>query len=119
MYSKGMKKIAAMCILQFENKFLLLKRSKLPFVGHYVPVGGKLEANESPDEAVKRETGSGFLWTIMNFIWFFVGGIWITLTHFLFGVFFYITIIGIPFGKQHFKLMNTSLSPFGRDIVAK
>jgi 8-oxo-dGTP diphosphatase len=56
MYSKGMKKIAAMCILQFENKFLLLKRSKLPFVGHYVPVGGKLEANESPDEAVKRET---------------------------------------------------------------
>ena len=70
-------------------------------------------------EAVKRETESGFLWTIMNFVWFFVGGIWITLTHFLFGVFFYITIIGIPFGKQHFKLMNTSLSPFGRDIVAK
>lgn len=70
-------------------------------------------------EAVKREEGSGCLWTVMNIIWFFVGGIWIALTHFLFGVLFYITIIGIPFGNQHFKLMKTSLSPFGRDIVTK
>ena len=53
-------KIAAMCILQyqdeFQNKFLLLKRNKTPFIGHYVPVGGKLEPHESPAEAMKRET---------------------------------------------------------------
>lgn len=69
-------------------------------------------------KAVKRENGSGCLWSIMNIIWFFVGGFWIALTHFIFGVLFYITIIGIPFGNQHFKLMKTALSPFGRDIVA-
>ena len=53
-------KIAAMCILQYQdelqNKFLLLKRNKAPFIGHYVPVGGKLEPHESPVEAMKRET---------------------------------------------------------------
>ena len=70
-------------------------------------------------EAIKRETGSGCLWSIMNVIWFFVGGFWIVLTHVIFGVLFYITIIGIPFGNQHFKLMSTALSPFGRDIVAR
>lgn len=70
-------------------------------------------------KAVKRETGSGCLWSIMNVIWFFVGGFWIALTHLIFGILFYITIIGIPFGNQHFKLMATALSPFGRDIVAK
>lgn len=69
-------------------------------------------------KAVKRKNGSGCLWSIMNIIWFFVGGFWIALTHFLFGVLFYISIIGIPFGNQHFKLMKTALSPFGRDIVA-
>ena len=29
-----------------------------------------------------------------------------------------ITIIGIPFGLQHFKLTAIALSPFGRDIVS-
>jgi len=70
-------------------------------------------------EAIKREDGGGCLWLLMNFIWFFVGGFWIAITHFFFGVLFYITIIGIPFGNQHFKLMKTALFPFGRDIVAK
>lgn len=52
----GSKRVAAMCILQHQQKFLLLKRSKPPFVGHYVPVGGKLEPHENPLAAVKRET---------------------------------------------------------------
>jgi uncharacterized membrane protein YccF (DUF307 family) len=53
---------------------------------------------------------------IMNIIWFFVGGIWIALTHFGFGILFTITIIGIPFAKQHFKLAYLALTPFGRQI---
>ncbi len=68
-------------------------------------------------EAVKRHDEHSLLWTIMNFIWFFVGGFWITAAHFLLGIICFITIIGIPFGKQHFKLMKVSWSPFGRDIV--
>ena len=57
------------------------------------------------------------MYTLMNVIWFFLGGIWIVLTHLLFGALLCITIIGIPFGRQHFKLMSMALSPFGRSIV--
>lgn len=60
---------------------------------------------------------SGCLYIIMNIIWLLTGGIWIALTHAVFGLFLCITIIGIPFGLLHFKLTAIALSPFGRDIV--
>lgn len=59
----------------------------------------------------------GCLSTIMNLIWFFIGGIWIALSHLVLGLLFTITIIGIPFGTQHFKLASVALTPFGRRIV--
>lgn len=59
---------------------------------------------------------SGCLSLLMNIIWIFVGGFWICLTHFFFGILLCATIIGIPFGKQHFKLAALALSPFGKDI---
>lgn len=61
---------------------------------------------------------SGCLAGIMNVIWWFVGGIPIAITHLLWGLFFCITIIGIPFGLQHFKLMRLSLLPFGNAVTA-
>jgi uncharacterized membrane protein YccF (DUF307 family) len=67
----------------------------------------------------QKESTSGCLSFIMNIIWFFVGGLPIILTHFLFGLLFYITIIGIPFGHQHFKLMKLAISPFGKEIVIR
>lgn len=60
----------------------------------------------------------GCLSTIMNLIWIFIGGIWLAFGHAICGLFFFITIIGIPFGKQHFKLANIALTPFGRQIVS-
>ena len=54
--------------------------------------------------------------TLMNIIWILVGGIWISLSHIVFGILFGITIIGIPFAKQHFKLAGLALTPFGREI---
>ena len=66
---------------------------------------------------VERKPTSGCLNTVMNVIWFFVGGIWIALTHVGFGLLFYITIVGIPFGKQHMKLAHIALTPFCRRIV--
>lgn len=65
---------------------------------------------------VTEKTSSGCLSTVMNIIWFFVGGLPIALTHLLFGILFCITIIGVPFGKQHFKLMRLALAPFGKRI---
>jgi len=59
----------------------------------------------------------GCLSTIMNVIWLIIGGIWISLTHVIFGILFAITIIGIPFALQHFKLASLALTPFGREIL--
>jgi len=56
------------------------------------------------------------LTTIMNIIWFFVGGFWIMLTHIIFGILLYLTILGIPWGNQHFKLVRLALRPFGRVV---
>ncbi len=60
---------------------------------------------------------SGCLYILMNLLWLLCGGVWIALTHALFGLLLCITIIGIPFGLQHFKLTAVALNPFGRDIV--
>ncbi len=61
----------------------------------------------------------GCLSTIMNIIWLLIGGIWIALTHLIFGLLLGITIIGIPWAKQHFKLVSLALTPFGREIQDK
>ena len=68
-------------------------------------------------KAVQNHTTSGCLALVMNIIWFFIGGLPIVLTHLFFGLLFYITIIGIPFGNQHFKLMKLAFSSFGKVIV--
>jgi len=64
-----------------------------------------------------HERSAGCLYIIMNVIWLIGGGLWIAITHAFFGALLCITIIGIPFGMQHFKLTAIALSPFGRDIV--
>lgn len=58
----------------------------------------------------------GCLSIVMNLFWLFIGGIWICLTHLIFGLLLCITIIGIPFGRQHFKMAALALTPFGKNI---
>ena len=70
-------------------------------------------------DTVVHSRASGCLYLLMNIIWLLTGGIWIAITHAIFGLILCITIIGIPFGLQHFKLTAIALSPFGRDIVSK
>lgn len=62
------------------------------------------------------DSSSGCLAVIMNVIWWFFGGFGIALTHLGWGLLFCITIVGIPFGIQHFKLMKLALFPFGKTI---
>jgi len=64
-----------------------------------------------------KESGSGCLSTLMNLIWIIIGGFWISLTHVFFGVLFAITIVGIPFARQHFKMAGLALTPFGKEII--
>ena len=67
--------------------------------------------------SIVQPRASGCLYIFMNVLWLLCGGIWIAVTHALLGILLCITIIGIPFGKQHFKLTDVALNPFGRDII--
>ena len=58
----------------------------------------------------------GCLSLIMNVIWIVLGGIEIALMHVTLGIGFCITIFGIPFGLQHFKMALLALVPFGKKI---
>ncbi|MDZ7316006.1 MAG: YccF domain-containing protein [candidate division KSB1 bacterium] len=67
-------------------------------------------------EIVSKPTSSGCLGTLFNIIWLFIGGIWIALTHLIFALLLAVTIIGLPFAKQHAKLATLALTPFGKEI---
>lgn len=54
--------------------------------------------------------------TVFNIIWVLLGGIWTALWFAFMGVVFYITIVGIPLGRQSFKMARLTLTPFGKDI---
>ena len=56
--------------------------------------------------------------TIGNILWFILAGFWLALGWAFAGVVCCITIVGIPFGIQAFKLAGFSLWPFGRTVVA-
>ena len=70
-------------------------------------------------EVVEKDSATGCLSILMNVLWIIFGGIEVALAHLSIGVLFCITIIGIPFGLQHFKLMIFALLPFGREVVYK
>ena len=54
---------------------------------------------------------------IGNILWIFLGGgIFLFIGYITGGFFLCLTIIGIPFGIQKFKLALLSLAPFGREI---
>lgn len=67
--------------------------------------------------AVSTSSSGGCLSVLLNLIWIVFGGIWVALSHLAFGLLLAITIIGIPFARQHFKLIEISLIPFGKKIV--
>jgi uncharacterized membrane protein YccF (DUF307 family) len=70
-------------------------------------------------DTVVTKKANGCIYTLMNIIWILIGGFWICVSHIFFGILLAITIIGIPFARQHFKLASLSLTPFGREIIRK
>ena len=53
---------------------------------------------------------------VLNLLWAVLFGWEIALSHLIHGALLYITIIGIPFANQHFKLIPLALAPFGREL---
>lgn len=63
--------------------------------------------------------GFGFFGAFGNVIWILVCGIELCVAHMVFGLTLCVTIIGIPFGLQHFKMAKLALIPFGAKIYKK
>lgn len=61
--------------------------------------------------------GGGAVSFIVNVIWILVSGIPLAVEHLVIGCLLCVTIIGIPFGLQQFKLAKLALMPFGTSIV--
>ncbi|AFZ47006.1 protein of unknown function DUF307 [Cyanobacterium stanieri PCC 7202] len=59
---------------------------------------------------------SNFINTVFNVIWLILFGWEIAVSHLIHGLILAITIIGLPFAKQHFKLIPIALFPFGREL---
>ena len=54
--------------------------------------------------------------TLGNLIWLIFGGLWSALGFFFIGLLWCVTIIGIPFGLQAFKMASLVLTPFGKKV---
>jgi len=61
--------------------------------------------------------GGGGVGVFANIIWLIFIGIEMAFAHAVVGILLCITIIGIPFGKQFFKLAKLSLMPFGATVI--
>lgn len=66
---------------------------------------------------VERPGAPGCLSVLMNIVWVLTGGIELALTHIVFGLLCAITIVGLPFARQHAKLAALCLVPFGKSVV--
>lgn len=65
---------------------------------------------------VSESSNIGCLSTFCNLIWIICGGWYTALIHIVMGLLLFITIIGIPWARQHFKLIEISLMPFGKRV---
>ncbi|OYO18912.1 hypothetical protein BI335_06705 [Enemella evansiae] len=57
--------------------------------------------------------------TLLNLIWLITGGIWLSLSYFLFGLIACVFIITIPMGIASFRMASYALWPFGRTVIQK
>ncbi len=74
-------------------------------VATFAPFGREVRPQENADSVPN---------IIFNMIWLLLFGWEIALAHFIHGVILTITIVGLPFARQHFKLIPLALFPFGR-----
>jgi uncharacterized membrane protein YccF (DUF307 family) len=83
----------------------------------FLPFGN--EAISRRELTGEEDIGTGLLGLIGNVVWFVLAGIWLAIAHLAIGIACFLSIIGIPFGIAHFKLVGISLAPIGKTIVSK
>jgi uncharacterized membrane protein YccF (DUF307 family) len=67
-------------------------------------------------EIAVAENSGGFWETLFNVLWTVFFGWEIAVAHLVHGLILAITIVGLPFAKQHFKLIPLALFPFGKEL---
>lgn len=63
------------------------------------------------------EYGGGGVSFLVNLIWLVFSGFWMAIGNAFVGVLWCVTIVGIPFGMQFFKIAKLALMPFGAKVV--
>ncbi|QNL49049.1 YccF domain-containing protein [Olivibacter sp. SDN3] len=66
---------------------------------------------------INQPQASGCLNLFANLVWILCGGLYTALNHLFWATVLAISIIGIPFAKQHLKLLEVSLMPFGKKVI--
>lgn len=61
-------------------------------------------------------SASDLLSIVMNVLWWIFGGVEVALVHLVLALILAITIVGLPFARQHIKLLKLALVPFGARI---
>lgn len=61
--------------------------------------------------------GGGVVSVLLNILWLIFGGIALAIESLALGVIFCVTIVGVPFGLQFFKLAKLALMPFGAKVA--
>ena len=64
----------------------------------------------------RHDLGTGGVGVLLNIVWFIFAGWYIALAHLVIGCAQAVTLIGIPFAIQHFKLAILALAPVGKTI---
>lgn len=77
-------------------------------VDMFMPFGRTLVIN-------KERSSTGYI--VVNAIWLILLGWIMVIFHILLGVILIATILGIPLGLQHFRMIPQSASPFNYDLV--
>ena len=60
--------------------------------------------------------GGGAVSLLVNIIWLVVSGLPLAIEHAVLGLLLCVTVIGIPFGLQQFKLAKLALMPFVTEV---
>jgi uncharacterized membrane protein YccF (DUF307 family) len=68
-------------------------------------------------QVISTNSSTGCFSILFNIIWLLCGGLYTAVVHLFFAALLFITIIGIPFARQHLKLMELSLMPFGKQVI--
>ena len=66
---------------------------------------------------VRGGGGDGCLSVLFNVLWVATGGWATALGWCVAGIVFYLSVVGIPLGRQAFKMAALTLAPFGRSVV--